>query len=249
MSQRKLPINLFISDLHLSQEQPETVGLFLHFLQQQAPQADNLYILGDLFDTWIGDDDTTPPIPSIISALKQLSESGTNIFIQPGNRDFLLGQEFISATGSTLLPDIYVIELEGIPTLLMHGDLLCSDDKEYQQARLMLRSDAFAQDFLPKTIDERRAIAANYRQRSGEATSLKAEKLMDVNHTTVIETMQRNGVLRLIHGHTHRPNFHDFELNGKAAQRIVLSEWHKDHGTALQITNTGIISRPIELPT
>jgi len=243
---RKLQINLFISDLHLSQEEPDTVRLFLHFLQLHAPQADNLYILGDLFDTWVGDDDTAPPIPSIIAALKQLSESGTKIFIQPGNRDFLLGEAFMAATGSTLLPDIYVIELEGIPTLLMHGDLLCTDDKEYQQARSMLRSEAFAQDFLSKTIKDRRAIATGYRRRSGEATSLKADGIMDVNQGTVTETMRQQGVLRLIHGHTHRPGFHDFELDGETAQRIVLSEWHKHNGAALQITEIGITTNTIE---
>ncbi len=155
----------------------------------------------------------------------------------------------MAATGSTLLPDIYLIELEGIPTLLMHGDLLCTDDKEYQQARIMLRSDAFAQDFLSKTIKDRKAIAADYRQRSGEATSLKADGIMDVNHQTVITVMQQNGALRLIHGHTHRPDFHNFDLDGKTAQRIVLSEWHTHYGAALQATKAGIISRPIELTT
>ncbi|MFC1602473.1 UDP-2,3-diacylglucosamine diphosphatase [Pseudomonadota bacterium] len=240
-------MNLFISDLHLSQEQPGTVRLFLHFLQQHAPQADNLYILGDLFDTWVGDDDSAPPIPSITAALKQLSTAGTNILIQPGNRDFLLGEAFMSATGCSLLPDIYVTELAGTPTLLMHGDLLCTDDEEYQQARKMLRSDAFARDFLSKTIEERRAIAAGYRQRSGEATALKADDIMDVNHEAIAETMRENGVLRLIHGHTHRPGFHDFKLDGEAAQRIVLSEWHENHGAALRITGSNIISCPIEL--
>jgi len=243
---RKLPINLFIADLHLSQEQPGTVGLFLHFLQQHAPQADNLYILGDLFDTWVGDDDTAPPIPSITAALKQLSESGCKIFIQPGNRDFLLGQAFISATGSTLLPDSYVIELAGIPTLLMHGDLLCTDDKEYQQARTMLRSKAFAQDFLSKSIKDRRTIAASYRQRSGEATSLKAEGIMDVNQEAVTEAMRQHSVLRLIHGHTHRPGCHDFTLDGEPAQRIVLSEWHENSGVVLQITERDITYKTIK---
>ncbi len=238
---RKLPINLFISDLHLSQEQPGTTRLFLHFLQQHAPQADSLYILGDLFDTWVGDDDSAPPIPSILAGLKQLSESGTKIYVQAGNRDFLLGADFAAATGSTLLPEFHIIELEGTPTLLMHGDLLCTDDTEYQQARLMLRSDAFASDFLSKTIEERRTIAADYRKRSGEATSLKAEGIMDVNKETVTEIMQQNNVLQLIHGHTHRPGFHEFELDGRAACRMVLSEWHKESGSALRITNKGAV--------
>jgi len=225
------------------------VRLFLHFLQRDIHQTDNLYILGDLFDTWVGDDDTAPPIPEIISGLKQCSKSGTNIFIQPGNRDFLLGKAFASATGCTLLPDIYLIELEGTPTLLMHGDLLCTDDKAYQQARLMLRSKAFAQDFLSKPLKERRAIAADYRQRSGEATSLKAADIMDVSHKTVVELMQENEVLHLIHGHTHRPAVHNFKLNGKTAQRVVLPEWHKHRATALEIANGNIISHSIELTT
>jgi len=129
----------------------------------------------------------------------------------------------------------------------MHGDLLCTDDKEYQQARVMLRSEAFAQDFLSKTIEDRRSIAASYRQRSGEATSLKAEGIMDVNNETVTKIMRQNNVLRLIHGHTHRPDFHDFKLDGKTAQRIVLSEWHESRGTALQTTGNEIISCSIEL--
>jgi len=244
---RKLPINLFISDLHLSQEQPGTIRLFLRFLQQQAPQADNLYILGDLFDSWIGDDDSTPPIPSILTGLKQLSASGTQIQIQAGNRDFLLGERFAAATGSSLLPETHVIELEGVRTLLMHGDLLCTDDKEYQQARITLRSSAFASDFLARPIEERRTIAADYRKRSGEVTSLKADEIMDVNSEAVAEIMRQNGALQLIHGHTHRPKFHTFELDGRAARRIVLSEWHRDSGSALQVGDNSAVFIPIGL--
>ncbi len=136
---------------------------------------------------------------------------------------------------------MHVIELEGIPTLLMHGDLLCTDDREYQQARLMLRSKAFTDDFLAKTIAERRTIAAEYRRRSGEATSLKADGIMDVNSNTVMETMRQNGVSQLIHGHTHRPGFHNFELDGKTARRIVLAEWHEKCGSALQVTANGAV--------
>jgi len=230
-----MQVDLFISDLHLKQEQPDTIELFLLFLEEQAPRASNLYILGDLFDTWIGDDDTTDPIPKIAAALRTLSNNGTHIFLQHGNRDFLLGDNFMTTTGCTLLPDFHTIDLAGTPTLLMHGDLLCTDDTEYQQARTFLRSEAFIHDFLSKPLETRRDIAADYRKQSGEATSLKANDIMDVNQKTVATTMQQQGVLRLIHGHTHRPKTHGFELNGQFAQRIVLSEWHHNQGSALHV--------------
>ncbi|MFC1685152.1 UDP-2,3-diacylglucosamine diphosphatase [Pseudomonadota bacterium] len=232
--------SLFISDLHLSREQPATVKLFLGFLQNRAPQADALYILGDFFDTWVGDDDTSPPIPEVITSLRRLTDSGTPVFLQHGNRDFLLGDGFMAATGCTLLPDLSVVELGGIPTLLMHGDLLCTDDLDYQRARAWLRSDAFLDDFLSHSVAERIAIAANYRQQSGEATSLKAEGIMYVNQASVEKYMAEQGAQRLIHGHTHRPGIHDFQLNGTAVQRIVLSEWHEQHGALLSICGTGI---------
>ncbi|HEC16271.1 MAG TPA: UDP-2,3-diacylglucosamine diphosphatase [Sedimenticola sp.] len=235
-----MPETLFISDLHLSEEQPAVTGLFLHFLGERAREADSLYILGDLFDAWIGDDDPRPLATGIKAALRALSDSGVRIFIQAGNRDFLLGHDFMAAAGCTLLPDIRVIELAGAPTLLLHGDLLCTGDRDYQQARAFLRSEAFRSDFLSKTIAERRAIAADYRRRSGEATSLKAGDIMDVDQETVADTMRRHGVLRLIHGHTHRPGIHDFELDGRPAQRIVLADWHPDHGALLRVTGNTI---------
>ncbi|VAX08056.1 UDP-2,3-diacylglucosamine diphosphatase [hydrothermal vent metagenome] len=244
--QRKLQINLFISDLHLKQEQPDTIELFLRFLQQQASTADNLYILGDLFDTWVGDDDTATPVPEITTALRELADKGTRIFLQHGNRDFLLGDEFMAATGCALLPDPHCIDLAGIPTLLMHGDLLCTDDTEYQQARIFLRGEAFTQDFLSKDIATRKGIAADYRKRSGEVTSIKTDGIMDVNQETVVTTMRQYGVLRLIHGHTHRPGIHDFDLDGQPAQRIVLSEWHHDHSAALQVTGNSFTIQQIQ---
>lgn len=237
--------SLFISDLHLSRETPATVALFLSFLGTRAPQADALYILGDLFDTWVGDDDDTPPIPEIISALHTLTSRGTPVFLQHGNRDFLLGKEFVATTGCQLLPEVYVTNLEGTPTLLMHGDLLCTDDLDYQRARAWLRSDEFLQDFLTRPVAERLAIAANYRQQSGEATSLKAEEIMDVNQATVEQFMTDQGALRLIHGHTHRPGTHEFQLNGATAQRIVLSEWHERKASVVCVSERGVTSEAI----
>ena len=224
---------LFIADLHLSAERPDTLALFLRFLSERASQADALYILGDLFDAWIGDDDDSALAEQVRTALSNLTHGGTALYIQHGNRDFLLGEDFLNATGARLLDETAVVDLDGQPTLLMHGDLLCSDDTDYQQARLMLRSPAFIQDFLSRPLAERAALAAEYRKRSGEATSLKAEDIMDVNPLTVADYLRHHDVLRLIHGHTHRPGQHEHDVAGRVAERWVLGEWHPDHGETL----------------
>lgn len=237
--------SLLISDLHLSQQRPGTVDLFLRFLREQAGDAGALYILGDLFDAWIGDDNALPPAPEVIQALRRLADSGCSVFVMHGNRDFLLGSEFTQATGSQLLPDPWVAELGGQSTLLTHGDLLCSDDLEYQQARQMLRSPAFIQDFLSRPIEERVQLAAEYRRRSGEVVSLKSADIMDVNQHTVEHYMREHGVSRLIHGHTHRPALHEFELDGKPAQRYVLEDWHEQSGSYLRISKTDIRAETI----
>ena len=233
---------LFIADLHLSAERPDTLALFLRFLRQRAPRADALYILGDLFDAWIGDDDDSPMAEQVRAGLKTLSDGGTPVYIQHGNRDFLIGEDFLAASGAKLLDETEVVDLDGTPTLLMHGDLLCSDDVEYQQARQMLRSPAFIQDFLSRPLAERAALAAEYRKRSGEATSLKAEDIMDVNDQTVVDTLRRHGVSQLIHGHTHRPDEHQHPVDGRIAHRWVLAEWHPDHAEALCLRD-GKLSR------
>jgi UDP-2,3-diacylglucosamine hydrolase len=234
---------LIISDLHLSRSRPATVGLFLRFLQEQASHAEHLYILGDLFDAWIGDDDNTPPIPSIIEGLRNLTSKGCKLSIMHGNRDFLLGERFAVATGCNLLPDPSVIELHETATLLMHGDLLCTDDQEYLQARQLLRSEAFIQDFLSRSIEERLHLAAEYRKRSGEVISLKSADIMDVNQGAVEDYMQTYGVLQLIHGHTHRPAVHEFELDTKIAQRYVLEDWHEDSGAYLSVNRDAVLSK------
>jgi len=231
---------LLISDLHLSADCMQTVQLFQRFLQETAAQADALFILGDLFDAWIGDDNNAEPWPAVRHQLASLTAAGTEVFVQHGNRDFLLGDDFCRHTGVQLLAEEAVIDLFGTPTLLMHGDTLCTDDLAYQQARLFLRNPNFIADFLAKPLAERAAIAVEYRQRSGEATSLLASDIMDVNQQAVLNVMRQHGVTRLIHGHTHRQGQHQVDLDGMTAERIVLGEWHPDHGMALEVTADGI---------
>lgn len=231
---------LIISDLHLSQQRPGTVALFLRFLREQAFGSGELYILGDLFDAWIGDDNVLPPVPEVIQALRRLTDSGCTLSVMHGNRDFLLGNDFASSTGGRLLPDPFVTDLGRQPTLLMHGDLLCTDDLEYQQARKLLRSPEFVRDFVSRTIDERVRLAAEYRRRSGEVVSLKSADIMDVNQQTVERYMRVHQVRRLIHGHTHRPALHEFQLDGTPVQRYVLEDWHEQAGSYLRVDNESI---------
>ncbi len=230
---------LFISDLHLSKERPATVALFLRFLEEIATGAERLYILGDLFDVWLGDDDETPPIPDVQFALARLTASGTRVFLMHGNRDFLIGERFCNITGCQLIPDPKVIDLNGAPALLMHGDLLCTDDQNYQQARKMLRNEQIIADFLAKSLQERALFAGEIRKQSGETTSLLPEEIMDVNGDEVLEQMRQHGVRLLIHGHTHRPAVHELELDKEKARRIVLSEWHEEYGYYLRAGNKG----------
>jgi UDP-2,3-diacylglucosamine hydrolase len=238
---------LFISDLHLSAARPGCTELLLGFLAGRAAGADALYILGDLFDAWIGDDDPAPPNPQVISGLRRLSDSGTPVYLQHGNRDFLIGPTFAAASDCRLLPDPARIDLYGTPTLLMHGDLLCTDDAPYQSVRGQIRSPAFTRQFLARPVPERRAIAEDYRRRSGEATSLKADDIMDVNQGAVEQIMREQGVRRLIHGHTHRPGRHRFQLDGESAERWVLAEWHQDRAQVLCVGPKGIQPEPVGL--
>jgi len=231
---------LLISDLHLSPEQPATVERFLHFTRERARHARDLYILGDLFDAWIGDDNDAQPYGEIRKALSELVQSGTAVYLQHGNRDFLVGDLFCKQTGCCLIAEEAVQDFFGTPTLLMHGDTLCTDDIAYQQARQLLRSEAFITDFLNRPLQERALIAAEYRKKSGEATSLLAADIMDVNRQAVIDVMRKHAVCRLIHGHTHRQSIHELEIDGRSCERIVLGEWHPDHGMALSVTPAGI---------
>ncbi|RLA22432.1 MAG: UDP-2,3-diacylglucosamine diphosphatase [Gammaproteobacteria bacterium] len=227
--------SLFISDLHLSHERPEVTQRFLNFLTQRAPRSRNLYILGDLFDSWIGDDNPAQPNPVIISALRSLSDKGTKIYFQGGNRDFLIGKDFCNETGIILLDDYTVIDLYGTPTLLMHGDLLCSDDKAYLAYREKTHDPEWLQKALKLPLFLRRALVRWIKIRSYFQKKNKNSQIMDVNTETVLRTMRNHSVLCLIHGHTHRHAIHDFTLDNKAAQRLVLEEW--DHGGSLLCWN------------
>jgi UDP-2,3-diacylglucosamine hydrolase len=224
---------LFISDLHLALDKPEITLRFLNFLKNRAPEASALYILGDLFDAWIGDDDPTPPNFKIRNHLKQLIQSGTEVYFQPGNRDFLLGKRFCLETGITLLNDYVVIDLMGSATLITHGDLLCTDDLAYQAFRIKSHTIEWQQNVLSKPLLIRLLAARWYRFRSYLHKRKKSQSIMDVNQETVVRVMQEHGCLRLIHGHTHRPNTHNFLINNQAAQRFVLSAWSKDAGEVL----------------
>ncbi len=234
-----MPDTLFISDLHLAPDRPVTVECFIGFLVRRARQAQALYILGDLFDAWIGDDDDQPPYPEIRAALRGLTESGTDCYLMHGNRDFLIGRSFARDTGCKLLSDPTLAEPAGIPTLLMHGDLLCTDDVPYQKFRRRIRNPIARRLFLWKPLAQRRAIAADYRRKSGVAIAEKTPAIMDVSQRTVEEYMRRFSVQRLIHGHTHRPADHSFVLDGNPVTRLVLAEWQADRGEVLVVSEDG----------
>lgn len=218
-------MQLFISDLHLSPTRPEVTNAFLTFLNTTAKNAESLYILGDFFDAWVGDDDDTQAYKAITVALKNYSKSHS-LFFMHGNRDFLIGDHFAKQAGVTLLDDPCTIELNGMPTLLMHGDSLCTQDKEYMAFRSMVRNPEWQQSFLQKSLDERKKIAEHIRATSQSMNSLKAKDIMDVTPSQVLKVMQSHSTPRLIHGHTHRPARHELSLNKKLAERIVLGDWH-----------------------
>ncbi|PPD20632.1 MAG: UDP-2,3-diacylglucosamine diphosphatase [Methylomonas sp.] len=227
---------LFISDLHIALEKTEITQRFLRFLTKRATGCQALYILGDLFDAWIGDDDDTPPSKTIKQALKQLTDSGVAVYLLQGNRDFLLGQTFSRQTGVKLLDDYAVIDLGGQPVLLTHGDLLCSDDVAYQMFRLKSHDPAWQNSVLSKPLWLRLLAARWYRLRSYFHKRNKTPTIMDVNQQTVEDAMRRHNCQTLIHGHTHRPARHTFELDGKPAQRWVLADWKK-HGADILCWN------------
>lgn len=228
---------LFISDLHLDEHRPDITDIFLHFLKD-AKQAEKLYILGDFFEAWIGDDDLSEFNCMIMDALREATRNGLPIDIMHGNRDFLLGKKFLRATGCKLLPDEHVINLYGVRTLLMHGDSLCTLDVKYQQFRKKSRTWLYRTLASFKSLEARRAIAEKLRTTSREYTSKTPAYIMDVTQSEVERLMQKHNVQHLIHGHTHREAVHHFELNGKPATRTVLGPWH-EHGSVLVCENDG----------
>lgn len=229
---------LFVSDLHLDPGRPAITGLFLDFLARQAGQADAVYILGDLFETWVGDDDLSALNQAVCEGLADCAGAGSPVFVMRGNRDFLLGEGFAGQAGCTLLDDQVVIDLYGTPTLLMHGDLLCTDDSEYLKFRDTVHAAGWQAAMLARPLEERREIAREMRRASRQQTSGKPETIMDVNAQAVTDAMARHGVRRLIHGHTHRPGVHDLVINGEPAQRIVLGDWY-EQGSLLECNSDG----------
>ncbi len=225
----------FIADLHLSTDRPDITACFLSFLKNEAPQASQLYILGDLFEYWIGDDDDSDLTNTIAMALKQVANTNTQLYFIHGNRDFLLGKKYAKKAGLILLPEKHIINLYGQQTLIMHGDSLCTQDIEYQKFRKKSRSWwwQFIMTSLPLKV--RKKIAENYRKKSAQAKQGKSLDIMDVTPSEVIKELDKSKSLLLIHGHTHRPAEHNISVNHQPAKRIVLGDWHKQ-GAWLKVT-------------
>jgi len=230
---------LLISDLHLQEERPDITRAFLEFLAGRARSASALYILGDFFEAWIGDDAMSPYQLSICEALRALSDSGTTIFLMHGNRDFLIGQGFCKAAGCTLLADPSVVEFYGEPVLLMHGDSLCTRDEGYMRLRRILRNPLtlFILRHLP--LSTRHKLARKLRSESRAQTRMKANDIVDVTPEEVPRVMAAHQVVTLIHGHTHRPAIHKLHVGDVPARRIVLGDWDKE-GWALQVDEQGM---------
>jgi len=237
---------LLISDLHLEEERPDITRAFLHFLATRARQAEALYILGDFFEVWIGDDAMTPFQQSIANALRALSERGTRIYLMHGNRDFMLGKGFCRAAGCTLLGDPSVVEFGGERVLLMHGDSLCTRDEGYMRLRRLLRNplSLFILRNLP--LSTRRKLARKLRSESRAQTRMKASDIIDVTPELIPRLLAEHGVRTLIHGHTHRPATHELEVDGHPARRIVLGDWDQQ-GWALQVDESGFQQAPFDL--
>lgn len=217
----------FISDLHLEARRTDISRAFLLWLEKEAPKADVLYILGDLFEVWVGDDFSDEFTETIISGLKTLSDSGTKIYIMHGNRDFLLGSHFARTTGSQLLPDPTVITVDKQDILLMHGDSLCTLDKEYMAFRQQARNPQWISNLLNKPLNERLEVARQLRDASQSSSQHKSMEIMDVTPDEVVKVMQEHKVLHLIHGHTHRPAVHKLKINQHDTIRRVLGDWDK----------------------
>lgn len=218
---------LFISDLHLDPSRPGMVRLFLRFLEDHGRDCGPLYILGDLFEVWIGDDNEVPEYRSVLDALRRCTDTGMPIFVMHGNRDFLLGEGFAGRTGCNLLPDPTVISPAGERLLLMHGDTLCTGDRDYQEFRRRVRTPAWRSQFLSKTIEERRRIAGELREGSQTATGNKSAEIMDVDPHAVEQAFRSYGVHHLIHGHTHRPGIHSLTVDNTPVRRFVLGDWYR----------------------
>ena len=238
--------SLFISDLHLCASRPAVTEAFLNFLKTEAKQAEKLFILGDLFEYWAGDDDINhPDHQNIILALKALSRNTAIYFIQ-GNRDFLVGEAFSEATGATILADPSALNLYGHRVLLSHGDALCTDDVEYQAFKKLVRSQDWQTKFMSQPLTQRKAQIEELRKKSEQEKSYKSSMIMDVNVQAVEKTLQDFNYPEIfIHGHTHRPDVHQLNLASKHCSRIVLGDWY-EQGSCLMLDDSGFRNIPIQ---
>ncbi len=230
---------LFISDLHLEADRPEIGEQFLDFLDEEAADAEALYILGDFFEYWVGDDDPDDYYASIKRSLRAFTDSGVPVYFMHGNRDFMIGEKFAAETGVTILPDPYPLELYGKSVLLSHGDALCTDDVEYQQVRAMTRSREWQAMMLEKPLEERIAIAKQARAQSEERYKTLSESITDVNPDAVRKAISEHGVEILLHGHTHRPGIHGVEVGDRFAKRVVLGDWY-EQGSVVRWDEDGV---------
>ena len=227
---------LFVSDLHLEAKRQPITDLFLRFLRERARGADALYILGDLFEFWIGDDSADQHDQEIQQGLKALAQSGTDLFLLVGNRDYLLGKTFAAASGLRLIPDPTRLDLYRVPTLLLHGDNLCTDDAAYMAYRHLTRSRLWRDAFLARPLAERRQTARRMREQSKAKQREAPREIMDVNPLAVRTTYETAEVRRLIHGHTHREAVHELDINGAPCRRYVLGDWTETRGSVLRVT-------------
>ena len=235
---------LFISDLHLHPSRPAAAALFRGFLAGPARSADTLWILGDLFEYWAGDDDDDPFNAAVCAELRALADGGTRICFICGNRDFLIGRGFAETARTTLAEEPQVVDLDGQATLLLHGDTLCTDDTAYQTFRATVRTADFRRDFLAKPLAERKAFIGDLRQRSESEKQVKPAAIMDTNAQAVAAAFRRHGVARMIHGHTHRQARHGLSVDGRACERWVLGDWRDDAGNYLECSRDGWAFRP-----
>jgi UDP-2,3-diacylglucosamine hydrolase len=236
---------LFASDLHLDSEAPWAIDAFLKFLDGAARGADALYLLGDLFEVWVGDDDDNPDNARACAGLARLTASGVAVYALHGNRDFLLGEEFGKRTGVKLLPDPVMVDLYGVPTLLSHGDVFCTEDTSYQELRTIVRRPAWQKSFLSLPLTARRDLASAARAGSKAHTGRTIPTIMDVNPEAVSRAFHATGARRLIHGHTHRPAIHPSVIDGAPAERVVLAPWY-EAASCVAVEANGV--REVPLP-
>ena len=236
---------LFASDLHLDSESPWAIDAFLAFLAGPARSAEALYLLGDLFEVWVGDDDDSADHARTCAGLKALTASGVPVYVIHGNRDFLLGADFERRTGVKLLPDPVLVDVHGVPTLLSHGDVFCTEDTSYQQLRSIVRRTGWQRRFLALPLDARRSLASAARAGSKAHTERTVPVIMDVNPDAVIRAFRATGARRLIHGHTHRPAIHPGVVDGSSTERVVLAPWY-EAASCMAVDAAGV--REIPLP-